>query len=406
MDLRNKGEFMRYTDIAIVGGGLAGATTAAMLGRAGIAAIMIDPHTTYPPDLRCEKLGGTQLPRLRRTGLDEEILRATTLDGEVWEARFGFVVAKKPSDQHGVMYDILVNTMRAQIPSNVEILYTKAVEVATSDERQYVVLADGEKISARLIVLANGLSISLRHMLGLERRVISECHSVTLGFDVAPVDRPALPFPALTYWPKRSDARMAYLSIFPIGSAMRANMMVYRPMDDVWFRQFRENPEATMRAIMPGLDRITGGFKVNGPIKIRPADLYVTENHRQAGVVLIGDAFATSCPAAGTGTDKVFTDVERLCNVHIPNWLATERMGRAKIDMFYDDPVKVKCDAWSAAKAWHLRSLSIDDGLTWRARRWARFVGRLARGLTRSTGERGVLPSTSSPAPNSREGIA
>ena len=54
---------MRYTDVAIVGGGLAGSTTAAMLGRAGIPAIMIDPHMTYPPDLRCEKLGGTQLPR-------------------------------------------------------------------------------------------------------------------------------------------------------------------------------------------------------------------------------------------------------------------------------------------------------------------------------------------------------
>jgi 2-polyprenyl-6-methoxyphenol hydroxylase-like FAD-dependent oxidoreductase len=395
---------MRYTDIAIVGGGLAGSTTAAMLGRAGIPAIMIDPHTTYPPDLRCEKLGGTQLETLRKTGLADETLRATTVDGEVWEARFGFVVAKKPSDQHGVMYDTLVNTMRAQIPSSVEILYTKVVEVTTSDERQRVVLADGEEISARLIVLANGLSISLRHMLGLGRRIISECHSVTLGFDVAPVDRPALPFPALTYWPKRSTDRMAYLTLFPIGNTMRANMMVYRPMDDIWFRKFRENPEATMRAMMPGLDRMTGGFKVSGPIKIRPADLYVTDNHRQAGVVLVGDAFATSCPAAGTGTDKVFTDVERLCNVHILNWLATEGMGRAKIDMFYDDPVKTACDAWSAAKAWHLRSLSIDNGLTWRARRWARFIGRLAQGLTRPTNRSGTRPSASPPRPESHEG--
>jgi hypothetical protein len=185
---------------------------------------------------------------------------------------------------------------------------------------------------------------------------------------------------------------------------MRANLMVYRPMDDIWFRKFRENPEATMRAMMPGLDRMTGGFKVSGPIKIRPADLYVTENHRQAGIVLVGDAFATSCPAAGTGTDKVFTDVERLCNIHIPNWLATERMDSTKIDMFYDDPVKTECDAWSTAKAWHLRSLSIDNGLTWRIRRWARFIGRLALDLRRSTCKSGVLPSASLPHPNSHEG--
>ena len=401
--LRNKSHLMRYTDIAIVGGGLAGSTAAAMLGRAGISAILIDPHTIYPPDLRCEKLGGTQLATLHKTGLAEETLRATTVDGEVWEARFGYVVAKKPSDQHGVMYDTLVNTMRAQIPASVDMLHTKVVEISTSDERQRVILADGEEISARLIVLANGLSIGLRHMLGLERRIISECHSVTLGFDVAPVDRPALPFPALTYWPKRSTDRMAYLTLFPIGNAMRANLMVYRPMDDLWFREFRKAPEATMRAMMPGLDRMAGDFKVVGPIKIRPADLYVTERHRQAGVVLVGDAFATSCPAAGTGTDKVFTDVERLCNVHIPNWLATDGMNRAKIDMFYDDPVKTACDTWSTAKAWHLRSLSTDNGLVWRARRWARFIVRLIQGLTRSANKSGTQSASTQHA-GSREG--
>ena len=42
------------------------------------------------------------------------------------------------------MYDTLVNAMRAQISPNVEILNTKVVEVATSDERQRLVLADGE----------------------------------------------------------------------------------------------------------------------------------------------------------------------------------------------------------------------------------------------------------------------
>ena len=94
---------MRYTDVAIVGGGLAGSTAAAMLGRAGIPAVLIDPHTVYPPELRCEKLGGDQLDLLRRTGLADATLRATTLDGEVWEARFGYVVAQKaerPARRH------------------------------------------------------------------------------------------------------------------------------------------------------------------------------------------------------------------------------------------------------------------------------------------------------------------
>jgi len=371
---------MRYTDVAIIGGGLAGSTAAAMLGRAGIPAVLIDPHPVYPPELRCEKIGGEQLELLRQTGLAEPTLRATTLDGEVWEARFGYVVARKPSDQHGIMYDTLVNTVRAQIPPGVETIIAKATAIASSDERQRIELSNGDEISARLVVLANGLNIGLRHTLGITREVISQCHSVTLGFDVEPAGRAAFAFPALTYWPKRARERMAYLSLFPIGGKMRANLMVYRDMTDPWFQQFKRAPEAALRAMMPGLARMTGGFKVSGPVRIRPADLCVTEGYRQPGIVLVGDAFSTSCPAAGTGTTKVFTDVGRLCNVHIPTWLSTDGMSADKISQFYDDPQKVDCEARSRAKAYHLRALSTHHSLKWRAQRWARFLVRLAQG--------------------------
>jgi 2-polyprenyl-6-methoxyphenol hydroxylase-like FAD-dependent oxidoreductase len=374
---------MRYTDIAIVGGGLAGSTTAAMLGRAGIPAILIDPHPVYPPDLRCEKISGDQVDILRKTGLAEATLRAATFDGRVWLARFGYLLDKKPSDQYGIMYDTLVNTMRTLIPDDVETIHAKAVAISTSAERQKLALSNGEEISARLVVLATGLNIGLRHMLGIQRHIVSECHSITVGFNLAPAGRPAFDFPALTYYPERSRDRMAYLTLFPIGNVMRANLLVYRRMDDPWLRQIRQAPEQALQAMMPGLRRIAGEFKVTGQVKIRPADLYVSEGHRQPGIVLIGDAFATSCPAAGTGTDKVFTDVERLCNVHIPAWLATDGMDEDKIAAFYDDPFKRACDAWSIAKAYQLRSLSVDNGISWRAQRWARFMARLGEGTLR-----------------------
>jgi 2-polyprenyl-6-methoxyphenol hydroxylase-like FAD-dependent oxidoreductase len=51
------------------------------------------------------------------------------------------------------------------------------------------VLSNGEEISVRLVVLANGLNVGVRQMLGITRHVISECHSVTLGLDVEPVGR-------------------------------------------------------------------------------------------------------------------------------------------------------------------------------------------------------------------------
>ncbi|MEA2887209.1 MAG: hypothetical protein QOD11_1569 [Bradyrhizobium sp.] len=374
---------MRYTDIAIVGGGLAGSTAAAMLGRAGIPAILIDPHPLYPPDLRCEKLDGGQVDILRRTGLAEAALRAATHDGRVWIARFGYLLDKKPSDQHGILYDTLVNTIRAEIALTVPTLHAKVTAISTSAERQKIVLSNGDEISARLAVLANGLNVGLRHTLGIERRVISQCHSITVGCDFTPVGRPTFDFPALTYYPERSRHRMAYLTLFPIGNVMRANLMVYRGMDDPWFRQLRQAPEQTLLAMMPGLRRIAGKFKITGQIKIRPADLYESSGHLQPGLVLAGDAFATSCPAAGTGTGKVFTDVERLCNHYIPHWLSTDGMDADKIAAFYDDPVKRACDAASTAKAYHLRSLSTANGVSWQARRWARFVARSGEGFVR-----------------------
>jgi 2-polyprenyl-6-methoxyphenol hydroxylase-like FAD-dependent oxidoreductase len=380
--------FMRQTDIAIVGGGLAGSLTAAMLGRAGVSAVLIDPHPVYPPDFRCEKVDGGQMRTLRRTGLADAVMRAGTFDDGVWIARFGRVVDKRPGDQHGILYDNLVNTIRGEIPASVPFLHGKVTEIATSDDRQHVTVSTGEEISARLVVLANGLNIGLRHKLGLAREDLSKCHSIMLGFNLAPVGRAAFEFPAMTYYAEQPTDQTAYITLFPIGGAMRANLCVYRDMDDPWLRQFRAAPAETLRALMPSLASITGAFDVSGQIKIRPADLYVTTGYRQPGIVLVGDAFATSCPAAGTGAGKVFVDVERLCNVHIPRWLAGEGMDVDKIAAFYDDPVKQASDVHSATKAYYLRSLSTEPGLPWQARRIARFMARLGVGMLRQVRER------------------
>ena len=104
---------MRHTDIAIVGGGLAGSSAAAMLGRAGQDAVLVDPHALYPNDFRCEKLDASQITILRKTGLAEAVARAATVDQEVWIARSGRVVEKKPSAQLDFLYHTLVNAVRA-----------------------------------------------------------------------------------------------------------------------------------------------------------------------------------------------------------------------------------------------------------------------------------------------------
>lgn len=76
------------------------------------------------------------------------------------------------------MYDALIDAVRAEIAAPAELVYAKVTDVSTSAERQKLTLSNGETISARLAVLANGLSVGLRHNLGIERQVLSVSHSI------------------------------------------------------------------------------------------------------------------------------------------------------------------------------------------------------------------------------------
>ena len=375
---------MRHTDVVIAGGGLAGSLAAAMLGRAGIDAVLVDPHPVYPPDFRCEKLDSAQVKTLRLTGLADAVIAASTPDQTCWVARHGRLVEKLPGErQRGILYDTLVNTVRSQLPNRTEFVHAKVTDIATGAERQTVRLSTGEEIAARLVVLATGLNIGIRQKLGIDREIISPGHSISIGFDIHPAGRSGFPFSSLTYFTERAADRMAYISLFPIGGTMRANMFGYRDLHDPWLKQFRDQPRETLNALWPKLHEMMGDFTVTGFVQIRPVDLYVTKGYRQNGVVLVGDAFSSSCPAAGTGARKVLVDVERLCNAHIPRWVASPGMGEAKISAFYDDPIKQACDRLSEKKAFRLRSYSIDTAPHWIALRFAKFIAHWGRGLLR-----------------------
>src|SRR5262249_40667113 len=155
----------------------------------------------------------SQVRLLRNAGL-ADILRTAAPDEEVTIARFDRVVETRPNHQYGILYDALVNAARREIPEHTAVIPAKVTAIATSADRQQLTLSNGESISARLIVLANGLNIGLRHTLGIGREVTSECHSISIGFDVAPVGRPSFPLRALTYYPQRAAQRIAYLTLF------------------------------------------------------------------------------------------------------------------------------------------------------------------------------------------------
>ena len=372
---------MRQTDVLVIGSGLAGSLVAAMLGRRGVATVVVDPHETYPAELRCEKLDAMDLGILMKTGLGDVVVSKTALARRLDVVRHDHLVDRKNGMQRGIMYADLVNAIRNAIPAQVERIKGKANDVAAAADRQIVTLSSGEKISARLVVLANGLNLGLRESLGLTREIISPTHSVTIAFDIAPTGRPSFGFEALTYYSRRPSERYAYLTLFPVPGAMRANFMVYREVTDPWLALVRKSPREAMLEAIPNLEKVIGPFEISGQVWVRPADLYQTTGVERPGIVVVGDAFATSCPAAGTGTGKVFTDVERLCNRYIPDWLGTPGMDANKIAAFYADPDKRAFDAYSRREAFELKATSIDPGLGWAVRRWGKYAARALLGV-------------------------
>jgi 2-polyprenyl-6-methoxyphenol hydroxylase-like FAD-dependent oxidoreductase len=364
------------TQIAIVGGGLAGSLAAVVLGRAGYRVTLIDRHAVYPAEFRVEKIGGDQVDLVRRLGLLEALAAAATSFDQVLNVAGGRVVDRAHSQHFGILYEDMVKTVRAQLPPTVEFIVGRVADVQAGPDYQRISLANGDCVVPRLIVLATGMGDALRQKLGIRRRTVFEKQSLSFGFSIRPRLGESFDFPALTYYGERSSDRIDYLSLFPVGKVMRANLFTFRDHRDPWNRDLRREPKETLLAVMPGLQRFLGDFQVVDGVQNWLMDLWAVENYRRDGAVLIGDAFQTSCPAAGTGVSRLLTDVDRLCTVYLPRWLATPGMGADKIAQFYDDPIKQAADARSARLAEYRRSLTVDTGLSWELHRRQVFLRR------------------------------
>jgi 2-polyprenyl-6-methoxyphenol hydroxylase-like FAD-dependent oxidoreductase len=379
------------TQIAIVGGGLSGSLAAVVLARAGYRITLIDRYPVYPKEFRVEKLAGAQIRLLRRLGMLDAFTAAATPFSDIVNVRAGRVIDRGRDQHYALRYEEMVRLTRAALPPSVELVVGRVGDLQTAADRQEIALSDGTRLTADLIVLATGMGDALRHKLRIRRRVVAEKQSISFGFSLRPEPGRSFGGEALTCYGAGPSDRIDYLSLFPLGDALRANLFTFLDHQDPWIRELRRAPAATLDAAMPALRAFLGGYEVIDRVENWTMDLSVAENVVRDGVVLIGDAFQTSCPAAGTGVTRLLTDVDRLCNVHVPRWCETAGMGKEKIAQFYRDPVKQAMDADAMRLAHYRRSLTIDPSIRWNLRRRQHFMrrrlvgwmDRMSPGLTR-----------------------
>ncbi|MCW6510488.1 FAD-dependent oxidoreductase [Lichenifustis flavocetrariae] len=364
-------------DVAVIGAGLAGSLTALSLSRRGCSVTLIDLHAEPQVEFRAEQLVGPQMSRLAALGVLDAMLDGSAANRSTVNGRRGQVLDRSTVDQFGLPYHRMVSAVRAAMPPTVRVVTAPVANIDTSLDRQTICFKDGSRLEARLVVLATGLSTALPKRMGIGFRTISAAHSMAFGFDVA-LERPQKQLMPLVYYADDIGKQLDYLALFDMEGTIRANLFGYQDKQSGWIKDFCANPTNELRAALPKLGDLLGPYRVTSAVQLRSNDLRVACEPARAGVVLVGDAFQTPCPAAGTGIDRLLSDVMTLSR-HAPSWLASPGMSADKIAAYYADPDKLSVDAECLRIADYRRAVSTEPGVAWAFHRKQVLVRRRLR---------------------------
>ena len=158
------------TDVAIVGGGLAGSLAAAVLTRSGYRVLLIDKRAVYPEEFRVEKISGQQVDSFRRLGFLDALSAQACSYESVLNIRDGKVVDVSKGLSFGIHYARLVAMARGLVSDPSSFMVDQVLQVECSDDLQHLTLASGNRVTSRLVVLATGMSPALTHNIGITRR--------------------------------------------------------------------------------------------------------------------------------------------------------------------------------------------------------------------------------------------
>lgn len=355
-------------EIIVVGAGLAGVTAASALGERW-RVILIDPRSEYPSVFKAEKIEPEQAELLRELGLMSILQTRARRIREISGYYRGAFRKSTPTEQYGIHYGVLVNTMRAALPANVRFRRGRVMKIANGPDVQRVDLEDDDPLHCRLVVLACGLNGDLLPRLQMKRLWIQKQQSTAVAFSLARPDGLPFPLDAVTCTLTNGRSGIDYVSLFPVEQALRANLFAFPARGSSWMQRFVREPNRELPRMIPKLSRAIGEHRVIGKVEMCSINLYRTAGPAPDGVVLIGDAAQNVCPSTGMGLTKIFTDVQVLCSECAPAWFQTPGMGREKTEIFFKHPRKLAADNKAVQDAYYRRHACVARSLKWRIHR-------------------------------------
>jgi 2-polyprenylphenol 6-hydroxylase len=306
-------------DIAVVGGGMVGAAAALAFSRAGFSTALLEAR---PPlawraeddvDLRVVGLAPSSIALLEELGVWTSIRDARACPYthmHVWDAGNGAAIDFDAADEGRDLLGYIVENNLVQWTlwqsleaAGVQRLCPATVkDFETRSDRAVLELADGESLSVRLLVAADGAGSPLRERAGIatrgrdyEQRAIV-AHVVTERTHAHTAWQRFLPTGPLALLPL-ADGRSSVVWSLPEEEARRI-----QSLDD----------DAFINVLGIASDFRLGRITASTPRAAFPLKLQLARTYQADRFVLLGDAAHTVHPLAGQGVNLGLRDVAEL----------------------------------------------------------------------------------------------
>ena len=310
-------------DVAVVGGGMVGAAAALALTRAGFSTALIESHAPPPwsaqdeVDLRVVGLAPSSIALLDDMDVWTSIRDARSsayAHMHVWDAASGaaidFDAASEGQSQLGcIVENALVQWRLWQSLQSVQAqggaCRIHATEVRASEAREdriQIELADGDTLSSRLLVAADGAASPLRQLAGIRTR----------GRDYA---QRAVVAHLRTERPHQSTAWQRFLpggplALLPLADG-RSSLVWSLPQAEAQ-RVLALGDRAFVDELGAASDFCLGRILATSARADFPLKLQLAERYDADRLVLLGDAAHAVHPLAGQGANLGLRDVAEL----------------------------------------------------------------------------------------------
>jgi 2-octaprenylphenol hydroxylase len=211
--------------------------------------------------------------------------------------QLGFIV------ENALLQDAILNVLDQ---SDVNMIFDSAIESLQENQGGYhLLLADGRKMSADLVIGADGARSFVRSSVGIE---VSEWEYQQAAF-VTHLEPEK---------PHRNIAWQRFLKDGPLGMLPLADgriSVVWSTTEDQAQWAMEAADVELGRALTEASDHILGALSVAGPRGVFPLRAKHAQDYVKAGVALIGDAAHAVHPLAGQGANLGLQDAAMLADV-------------------------------------------------------------------------------------------